>query len=163
LRAIVQATDGNLGAHLGTLESAGYVVVKKDFVGRKPRTRICLSRLRREALSRYVSTLRAILAPGSLGAEAADDGWCRSSTRSARDTSNTKNNKARPMQNSFQAPLRGWQARLRWLALLCLMAVSAASAGLVLAQSTTEPTATEQSAEPVMAAPVTAAESPGER
>src|SRR5690554_7392689 len=42
LRAIVQATDGNLGAHLGTLESAGYVVVKKDFVGRKPRTRICL-------------------------------------------------------------------------------------------------------------------------
>lgn len=67
------------------------------------------------------------------------------------------------MQNSFQSPLRGWQARLRWLALLCLMAVSAASAGLVLAQSTTEPTATEQSAEPVMAAPVTAAESPGER
>src|SRR5690606_29011859 len=51
----------------------------------------------------------------------------------------------------------------RWLALLCLMAVSAASAGLVLAQSTTEPTATEQSVEPVMAAPVTAAELPGER
>ncbi|MDX9686494.1 winged helix-turn-helix domain-containing protein [Halopseudomonas formosensis] len=74
LRAIVQATDGNLGAHLGTLESAGYVVVKKDFVGRKPRTRICLSRLGREAFSRYVSTLQAILAPGSLGAEDADDG-----------------------------------------------------------------------------------------
>src|SRR5690606_24464974 len=68
LRAIVQATDGNLGAHLGTLESAGYVVVKKDFVGRKPRTRICLSRLGRAAFSRYVSTLQAILAPGSVGA-----------------------------------------------------------------------------------------------
>src|SRR5690606_29340897 len=67
------------------------------------------------------------------------------------------------MQNSFQSPLRGWQARLRWLALLCLMAVSAASAGLVLAQSTTEPTATEQSAAPVMAAPVPGAGSPGER
>src|SRR5690606_5558579 len=80
-----------------------------------------------------------------------------------RDNSNNKNNKERPMQNSFQSPLSGWQARLRWLALLCLMAVSSASAGLVLAQSTTEPTATEQSAEPVMAAPVTAAELPGER
>src|SRR5690606_19535500 len=163
LRAIVQATDGNLGAHLGTLESAGYVVVKKAFVGRKPRTRICLSRLGREAFSRYVSTLQATLAPGSRGAEDADDGWCRSSTRSPPDHSNDKNNKARTIQTSVQSPLRGWQARLRWLALLCLMAVSAASAGLVLAQSTTEPTATEQSAEPVMAAPVTAAELPGER
>ena len=66
LRAIVQATDGNLGAHLNTLEAAGYVLVKKDFVGKKPRTRVCLSRSGREAFSRYVIALQAILEPGSL-------------------------------------------------------------------------------------------------
>lgn len=66
LRAIVQATDGNLGAHLSTLESAGYVVVKKDFVGKKPRTRACLSRAGREAFGRYVIALQAILEPGNL-------------------------------------------------------------------------------------------------
>ena len=69
LRAIVQATDGNLGAHLSTLESAGYVVVKKDFVGKKPRTRVCLSRAGREAFTRYVATLQAILAPDNLDTE----------------------------------------------------------------------------------------------
>ncbi|NLY57606.1 MAG: transcriptional regulator [Gammaproteobacteria bacterium] len=69
LRAIVQATDGNLGAHLTTLENAGYVLVKKDFVGRKPRTRVCLSRAGREAFARYVAALQAILAPGSLDGE----------------------------------------------------------------------------------------------
>lgn len=63
LRSIVQATDGNLGAHLSTLESTGYVVLKKDFVGKKPRTRVCLSRAGREAFDRYVATLQALLAP----------------------------------------------------------------------------------------------------
>lgn len=66
LRAIVQATDGNLGAHLLTLESAGYVVAKKDFAGKKPRTRLCLSSAGREAFSHYVRTLQAILAPSTL-------------------------------------------------------------------------------------------------
>jgi len=69
LRAIVQATDGNLGAHLTTLENAGYVLVKKDFVGRKPRTRVSLSRAGRAGFASYVATLQAILAPGSLEGE----------------------------------------------------------------------------------------------
>ena len=37
LKAITGATDGNLGAHLTTLEKSGYVEIVKDFVGRKPR------------------------------------------------------------------------------------------------------------------------------
>ena len=37
LRVITGATDGNLGAHLTTLERAGFVRIVKDFVGRKPR------------------------------------------------------------------------------------------------------------------------------
>ncbi|MEH6500203.1 MAG: transcriptional regulator [Pseudoalteromonas distincta] len=66
LRAIVDTTDGNLGAHLLTLEGADYVRIKKDFAGRKPRTRVCLSASGREAFARYVATLHAILTIDSL-------------------------------------------------------------------------------------------------
>jgi len=61
LKAIVQATDGNLGAHLTTLESAGYVGIEKDFVAKKPRTRIAMTRTGRKAFARHVAYLRDIL------------------------------------------------------------------------------------------------------
>ena len=61
LKAIVQATDGNLGAHLATLEGAGYVAIEKSFVGRKPRTRVALTRVGRKAFGRHVAFLRDIL------------------------------------------------------------------------------------------------------
>ncbi|PKM04705.1 MAG: transcriptional regulator [Gammaproteobacteria bacterium HGW-Gammaproteobacteria-6] len=66
LKAIVEATDGNLGAHLGTLENANYVRIKKDFAGKKPRTRVCLSARGREAFASYVAALHSILALSSL-------------------------------------------------------------------------------------------------
>ena len=61
LRAIVEATDGNLGAHLTTLEKAGYVSIEKDFVGKKPRTRVAITRDGRRALTDHVALLRDIL------------------------------------------------------------------------------------------------------
>lgn len=62
LKAIVGTTDGNLGAHIQTLEQSGYVEVEKDFVGKKPRTRVKLSKAGRRAFEDYVSYLRDILA-----------------------------------------------------------------------------------------------------
>ena len=61
LKTIVQATEGNLGAHIGTLENAGYVTVEKDFNGKKPRTRVRLSKSGRRAFDHYVAYLRDIL------------------------------------------------------------------------------------------------------
>ena len=61
LRSIVEATEGNLGAHLTVLEHAGYVDVEKDFVGRKPRTRIAMTRAGRRAFDGYVAYLRDLL------------------------------------------------------------------------------------------------------
>lgn len=61
LRAITGATDGNLGAHLTTLERAGYVEIVKDFVGRKPRTRARISAAGRRAFRDHVAYLRDIL------------------------------------------------------------------------------------------------------
>ena len=61
LKDIAQATDGNLGAHLGTLEKAGYVEIEKDFVGKRPRTRARISRAGRRAFERHLQYLRDIL------------------------------------------------------------------------------------------------------
>lgn len=67
LRAIVRATDGNLGAHLEMLSRAGYVVIDKRFVGRKPQTRMQPTGAGREAFIAHAAYLRALLdAPGLL-------------------------------------------------------------------------------------------------
>jgi DNA-binding MarR family transcriptional regulator len=61
VKALVGATDGNLGAHIGTLEQAGYLTVEKDFVGKKPRTRVQLTNAGRRAFEKYVEFLREIV------------------------------------------------------------------------------------------------------
>lgn len=61
LKAIVGATDGNLGAHIVTLEQSGYVEVEKDFVGKKPRTRVRLTKAGRRAFEDYIAFLREIV------------------------------------------------------------------------------------------------------
>ena len=62
LKALVGATDGNLGSHLTTLENAGYVRIDKDFVGKRPRTRALISRPGRGAYAAHLQYLRDILA-----------------------------------------------------------------------------------------------------
>ena len=61
MKAILAATDGNLGAHLTTLENAGYIAVEKDFVAKKPRTRVAMTRAGRKAFARHVAYLRDII------------------------------------------------------------------------------------------------------
>lgn len=61
LRAIVGATEGNLGAHIASLEKAGYLTMEKDFVGKKPRSRVQISPLGRRAFDLYIEYLRAIV------------------------------------------------------------------------------------------------------
>jgi DNA-binding MarR family transcriptional regulator len=61
LKAVTQATDGNLGSHLTTLEKAGYVEIAKDFVGKKPRTRVAVTPAGRRAFRRHVDYLREVV------------------------------------------------------------------------------------------------------
>ena len=62
LRKIVDATEGNLGAHIQTLEEAGYIAVEKDFADNKPRTRIKLTKQGRRAFEDYVAYLKDLIA-----------------------------------------------------------------------------------------------------
>jgi DNA-binding transcriptional ArsR family regulator len=61
LKALVGATDGNLGSHLSTLEGAGYVALAKDFVGKKPRTRASITRSGERAFREHSDYLREII------------------------------------------------------------------------------------------------------
>ena len=61
LKALAEATEGNLGAHIQTLEEAGYVAVEKDFADNRPRTRVALTVKGRRAFEDYVAALRELL------------------------------------------------------------------------------------------------------
>jgi DNA-binding MarR family transcriptional regulator len=65
LKELVSATDGNLGAHLDTLEKAGYVSIEKRFVGKKPQTRVKATADGRRAFASHVAYLRHILESAS--------------------------------------------------------------------------------------------------
>ena len=61
LRDLLDVTDGNLGAHLRKLEEAGYILVNKVFVERKPRTYVSASAEGRQVFQEHVAALEAIL------------------------------------------------------------------------------------------------------
>jgi DNA-binding MarR family transcriptional regulator len=61
LRQILDLTDGNLGAHLSKLESAGYVKVEKTFIARKPRTFIKATGKGRDAFDEHITALKKII------------------------------------------------------------------------------------------------------
>jgi DNA-binding MarR family transcriptional regulator len=61
LKAMLEITDGNLATHLAALEKAEYVEITKDFVGKKPRTRVLLTARGRRALQEHVTYLRSVL------------------------------------------------------------------------------------------------------
>ncbi|MER9946671.1 transcriptional regulator [Mesorhizobium sp. M0047] len=61
LKAILDVTDGNLGAHLDTLARAGYVDIEKLFVGRRPQTRVRATTSGRRAFRGHAAFLHKIL------------------------------------------------------------------------------------------------------
>ena len=61
LKSLLQTTNGNLGAHITALEGSGYVTVKKDFVGNKPRTRVRITKGGRSAFGKYLAFMREIV------------------------------------------------------------------------------------------------------
>jgi DNA-binding MarR family transcriptional regulator len=54
-------TDGNLGAHLATLESKAYIAVEKEFVARRPKTFVSATPVGRQAFATHVAALQSIL------------------------------------------------------------------------------------------------------
>lgn len=60
IKNITEASDGNLSVHMRKLEDAGYIKVKKAFVGRRPQTSLSLTEAGRKAWITYLDNLRRL-------------------------------------------------------------------------------------------------------
>ena len=61
LKALLGATDGNLGAQMRKLEEQGYVAVRKEFQNRKPMTWYSLTSKGRSALRNHLGALGELI------------------------------------------------------------------------------------------------------
>lgn len=61
LKAIAEATDGNLGAHLNTLEGAELVTIAKEPVGKRTRTLVTITATGRAAFRAHIAYLQELV------------------------------------------------------------------------------------------------------
>nr|CAA9295147.1 hypothetical protein AVDCRST_MAG63-4719 [uncultured Armatimonadetes bacterium] len=61
LKGALGVSDGNLSTHLTVLEEHGYIRVRKEFVGKKPRTTYAPTDEGRRAFEAYVEALEAFV------------------------------------------------------------------------------------------------------
>jgi DNA-binding MarR family transcriptional regulator len=62
IRDELALSDSALSKQLSTLESAGYVEIRKAFVGKRPRTSASLSETGRQAFDQHVAALQQMIA-----------------------------------------------------------------------------------------------------
>jgi DNA-binding HxlR family transcriptional regulator len=61
LKALVDATDGNLATHLKTLEEQAYIRVQKGFIGRKTNTTYAITKAGEKAFRSHLDALEKII------------------------------------------------------------------------------------------------------
>ena len=61
LKELLQLTDGNLASHLKPLEAAEYIIVRKQFVGRRPQTTSAVTDTGKAAFKAHLDALEALL------------------------------------------------------------------------------------------------------
>lgn len=61
LREALRLTDGNLSAHLSTLERKGYVHIEKSFVGKRPHTSVRATEAGARAFDEYLTALESVV------------------------------------------------------------------------------------------------------
>jgi DNA-binding MarR family transcriptional regulator len=61
LKESLEVTDGNLSSHLSKLEKEEYVIIKKSFEGKRPKTTIEISPKGKEAFASYIEALKKFI------------------------------------------------------------------------------------------------------
>lgn len=63
MKELLEVTDGNLASHLKALEKEEIVVVKKQFVGRKPNTSYSVTDKGRKLFQGHIDALERLINP----------------------------------------------------------------------------------------------------
>ncbi len=61
MKTLLEVTDGNLASHSTALEKSKYIEVKKEFVGKKPRTSYRVTQSGRKAFAEHLAGLEKLL------------------------------------------------------------------------------------------------------
>lgn len=61
LKDTLELTDGNLASHLSALEKNQMIEVKKEFVGRKPKTSFRVTNLGRNSFNDHLNALEKLI------------------------------------------------------------------------------------------------------
>lgn len=61
MKTLLNITDGNLASHASALEKSEYIVVKKEFVGKKPKTSYSVTEKGRAAFKEHLSYLEKLM------------------------------------------------------------------------------------------------------
>lgn len=61
MKNLLEVTDGNLASHSSALEKHNYIEVKKEFVGKKPKTSYRVTQMGRNAFDEHLFALEKLL------------------------------------------------------------------------------------------------------
>lgn len=61
LKDLLKVTDGNLASHTKALEKAKYILVEKQFIGRKPNTRYSTTKLGKAEFKKHINALEKLI------------------------------------------------------------------------------------------------------
>ncbi|MBE6586570.1 MAG: ArsR family transcriptional regulator [Ruminococcaceae bacterium] len=61
IKVLTNATDGNISVQITNMEKAGFVMVTKTYMGKKPQTIIEITEYGKIQFKNYIDTLNAIL------------------------------------------------------------------------------------------------------
>jgi len=61
MKSLLEITDGNLASHSSALEKSNYIEVKKEFVGKKPKTSYRVTQVGRLAFTEHLNALEKLL------------------------------------------------------------------------------------------------------
>lgn len=64
MKDLLSLTDGNLASHLRLLEQADYILVRKEFVGRKTRTTYTTTDAGKHAFQQHLTALENVILLG---------------------------------------------------------------------------------------------------
>jgi DNA-binding MarR family transcriptional regulator len=61
LKELLQLSDGNLASHIKSLEELNYIIIEKQFIGKKPNTTYSASREGKKAFNLHLKSLEDLL------------------------------------------------------------------------------------------------------